>query len=842
MRYVCYPRHPPYARVMRGNQTIIRELEVEFGTDFPVRRIGGRLPQFPTDTDSLSFDCTFKNVFHGLFLDHKGYAVALGLSSPLNSQFTHLPKALFELTSLKVLCIFGQHISELPPEIGQLTELESLHLAKTEITELPKEIGALQNLRFLTLSKNPLSALPAEIGRLEQLEQLNLIDNEIEELPPEIGHLSNLSRLDLRNNYISQLPREVGELPPQVDIKVFANPLVSPPSDIVALGVESIKRYFDQIEKAEGKINFLMEAKLLILGEGGSGKTTFRRKVVDPHAPMPDESETTFGIEVQKWSFPTQIKVDGETYDMDFNVNFWDFGGQNIYRGTHQIFFTDKSYYVLVADSREQSTDFSYWLNTVEQLACKGSSVLILLNKKFGHEIKFDERGYRGHFGNLIKDIFELDLKHDEERLIDLQNTVKRHLRELPEIGDPLPPSWVHIRRALLDEHENFISFDRFRELCAEYDITDPDLISTLSSYYNRIGAFTHYIDDPILQDRVYLNSNWLVDTVYEVLDNPIVKKNKGRIDEEDLKHIWQSDLVFEVNKLAQLMHNFGLMYRISGCPNFVVPEHLPGEKPYDEWPHAGQPSTLHFRYEFDKYMPMGLMSRLIVALHRYIEEHDLVWHRGVNVACKGTFGEIVETYGATNTFDIRIVGSQKIQLLSIIREKFAQVLGPFRNLNYTQLVPCNCPKCLEAETPGFHDYYRLLKLREAGKPSQCPEHFELVDVAGLLSITEPVQRPQIQSLFNTSEARPLDSPPLKRKRRLRKIRRALGGLIIFIGLVAAIIEIGQAGWQYFGQSSSLPINTPVPPALSTQEVEVSNDTEIQPDSTELVPDSTTTP
>ncbi|NIT56843.1 MAG: hypothetical protein GWN00_11600, partial [Aliifodinibius sp.] len=407
-----------------------------------------------------------------------------------------------------------------------------------------------------------------------------------------------------------------------------------------------------------------------------------------------------------------------------------------------QIFFSDKSYYVLVADTREQGTDFSYWLNTVKQLAGDDSSVLILLNKKFGHGIKFDERGFRGHFGKIIKDIIELDLQNDIAKIPDMQDTVKLHLRQLPGIGDPLPPSWVEIRNDLLDEQENFITFDRFREICAAYNITDSSVIRTLSGYFSRIGVFTHYIDDPVLVERIYLNSNWLVNTVYEVLDNKRVKEKQGRLKESDVKAIWQKkELDFEINRLTQLMHNFGLMYHIPNSKDYVVPEHLPTDQPYDVWEHDGAADILHFIYEFDKYMPKGLMSRLIVSLNRYITDHIRVWHRGFNIELKGTQAEIIETYGAANTFQIRIVGTNKVELLSIIREHFTEVLMPFKNLNYKQLVPCTCDECAIAPVPGFHDYNKLLSLREKGKTgSQCPESGEIVDISYLLQITEFVR------------------------------------------------------------------------------------------------------
>ncbi len=516
------------------------------------------------------------------------------------------------------------------------------------------------------------------------------------------------------------------------------NPVSNPPFQIIKQGKEAVTNYFLQLKLERGKTEYLFESKLLVIGEGGTGKTTFIRKMKNSDSEMPKDEDTTLGIDVQKWSYLINFNETFQGEDIRFHVNLWDFGGQKIYQGTHQIFFSEKSFYVLIGDTREQKTDFTYWINTVQQLGGDSSSLVIILNKKFGHDQKFDESGYRSHFGTLIKEVIQLDLKNDTSKINALRDKIKFHLTQLPGIGDALPSSWVEIRDELSNEGFNFISFDRFREICATFKITDVTMVHTLSGYFNRIGVFTHYIDDSLLQERIYLNSNWLVKTVYQILDNQIVKSKKGRVTEYEIKKIWEkNDLNYEINKLTQLMHKFGLMYNIIGTKNYVVPAHLPSETPYEVWPYSSSSEVLHFIYEFDKYMPQGLMSRLIVSLNQHIANHELVWQRGLNIELNNSRAEIIESYGGTNRFEIRIVGNARTELLAIIREHFSTVLKPFLNLNYKQLVPCICEECTLANNPAFHSYDLLLKFREKGKPSQCSRTGELMSAEKLLKITE---------------------------------------------------------------------------------------------------------
>ena len=165
-------------------------------------------------------------------------------------------------------------------------------------------------------------------------------------------------------------------------------------------------------------------------------------------------------------------------------------------------------------------------------------------------------------------------------------------------------------------------------------------------------------------------------------------------------------------------MHKFGLMYHVPHTGNYVVPAHLPTTQPYPTWPHSSDKEILQFIYEFDKYMPKGLMSRLIVALHHHIPDHKLVWHRGVNLTLNNAHAEIIETYDKYNRFQIRITGHHKKDLLAVIREHFAEVLAPFNNLNYEQLVPCICTECIATDQPYFFKYSDLLERIERGKKS----------------------------------------------------------------------------------------------------------------------------
>jgi GTPase SAR1 family protein len=79
-------------------------------------------------------------------------------------------------------------------------------------------------------------------------------------------------------------------------------------------------------------VDYLYEAKVLFVGEGGAGKTSLLRRLYYPELELPGEYESTRGIEVHRQEFR---RANGGA----FRLNLWDFGGQQIYHAWIITFF-----------------------------------------------------------------------------------------------------------------------------------------------------------------------------------------------------------------------------------------------------------------------------------------------------------------------------------------------------------------------------------------------------------------------------------------------------------------------------------------------------------------------
>src|SRR5439155_11310313 len=91
----------------------------------------------------------------------------------------------------------------------------------------------------------------------------------------------------------------------------------------------------------------LNEAKLILVGEGEVGKSCLLAALRDD--PWEEGRPTTHGIEIKP------VKVTDPDSGTEITLNGWDFGGQRVYRPTHQLFFSSPAVYLVVWKPREGS-------------------------------------------------------------------------------------------------------------------------------------------------------------------------------------------------------------------------------------------------------------------------------------------------------------------------------------------------------------------------------------------------------------------------------------------------------------------------------------------------------
>ncbi len=653
------------------------------------------------------------------------------------------------LKGLTHLSLIDNPLSDISPLIN-LKGLKELLLTNTGI----KDISPLKDLKKLTglgLGKNKLSDI-SPLKDLKKLKRLDLFENPIEELQPWITDFNMKIRWESLGDdgYIS----------------FYGNPLKSPPPEIIKQGKEALKNYFEQLKEQEE--DYLFEAKMLIVGEPGAGKTSMTWKMENPDCALPKEDETTKGIDVRQYYFPLKkedfsaFKHPEKLESRKFRLNLWDFGGQEIYKATHRFFLSKRSLYALVADSRNEDTDFNYWLHIVEMFGGE-SPLLIVLNEKHQRKRNLDIEAMRKRFAN-ISEVIDVDFAdEDKTRLDKLERAVKYYVSQLPLVGSPVPAKWTVIREALENDKRNTITLQDYLKISKDNGVTKSKDALVLSQYFHDIGVFLHFQDDDLLKKLIFLNSNWATNAVYEILDHKLLNQKNGRFNREDANKIWSEDeYEFVRDELLRLMKKFFLTYEIENSNEYIVPERLPSSQPEYSWKEK---DNLFLGYEYDLFMPKGIMSLFIVRMNRYINNHDHVWMRGLVLEREKTTAEIIETYDARR-IKIRISGKNRRDFMTIITEEIDRINSPYEKMKVDKMIPCCCNECKSNPKLHFYEYKDLKRRIEKGKKEvECGKSYEMVNVRSLI---DEVINEELRSSGESESTPKQSNGPAKKDKRNR--------------------------------------------------------------------------
>lgn len=239
----------------------------------------------------------------------------------------------------------------------------------------------LKNLRELKLHNNQLRSIPDDLGNLSQLRALFINHNELDALPPSLGTAWNLSQIMLDGN----------SLPEAVEASARR-------------GVSSLLSY---LRSLLAETRPLFEAKLVLVGEGGVGKTSLIAALNDLE--FVEGRETTHGIEMCALQLPHPRSQD------TILLNVWDFGGQPVYRITHQFFYSRRSLYLLLWSPRRgaESCDVEGWIRRIRLRVGEEARILVVsTHSETGDRVaRIDERTLCRDYGSIIVGFHEVDSK-----------------------------------------------------------------------------------------------------------------------------------------------------------------------------------------------------------------------------------------------------------------------------------------------------------------------------------------------------------------------------------------------------------------------------------------------
>ena len=644
------------------------------------------------------------------------------------------------LSALLKLNIGGTRVSDLAPLAG-LCALRELLSWETQITDLAP-LARLAALQTLYLRGTQVRDL-APLAGLSALRELGVSDSKITDLAPLAGLLA-LQTLDISHTQVTDLSPLIDLIKRGRPVKWSSNqwregdgvyvedcPLTNPPSEIAKQGNEAILNYFR--ERVAGGVDHLYEAKMLILGEGGAGKTSLLRRLYQPTEQLPTEAETTRGINI----FPQEFQ---HKSGRKFRLNVWDFGGQQIYHATHQFFLTHRSLYVLVDDTRKDYkavTDegFKSWLDLIEVFG-GDSPTLIFQNEKDGRSKQIDIRGIQQRYNN-VKEVYKGDLI-DPHAADGARDGIEFYASHLSHIGEEVPARWLRVREDIEARAAQipYVAQQEYFDIYRRHINFDRTAALHLSQYLHDLGVFLHFQDDPLLARTVILQNEWATKAVFRILDDERVKGKVGRFTNDDCQRLWPDDCYLDMHvELLALMQKFELCYDLpySEPKTWLAPQLLPAGRP-SSLAGSRSPDDLVLRYRYD-FLPKGMISRLTVRQHRFVRNPEKAWISGVFFE-RDSSSVLVEILPSGLEIELRARGPEHKALLSVIAADLDALNESFQGLRgkVDKRIPCNCSVCRAATDPEFFDQKDLLSLKERGRLKwPCKRSFEDVDVQQLL-------------------------------------------------------------------------------------------------------------
>ena len=542
-------------------------------------------------------------------------------------------------------------------------------------------------------------------------------------------------------NSINFIPTSLIKLKKLRKLTLDNNPLDPELAAAYKEGIDAVKSY---LRAKAGAQVALDEAKLILVGEGEVGKSC----LMDALEGVPWQThESTHGIEIR----PVIVKDVGS--GKRITLNGWDFGGQRVYRPTHQLFFSAPAVYLVVWKPREgpQQGFVKDWIKLIKHRE-PDAKVLVVATHGGPRDRQpdIDRQELRDLFsGDTVIDFFHVDSKPDangtRRGIAALNAAIGRVAVGLPEMGRTVPKRWEEARQALKTRDVAYLPLDDVLDLCREHgmDDTETNLFVTIS---HRLGHLIHYEHDPALRDLVVLKPDWLATAISFVLDDKQTRDNHGLVSFARLQQLWNDPTRAEEFRypddlhpiFLRLMERFDLSYRVAGLPTkdgsdemSLVAQLVPDNRPVSipAWASSATGGTMQQEQicrivdtrNGQSATAEGLFYQLIVRLHKYSlgrvnYKESVHWQRGLVLDDDYNGRALLEHVG--NDVRITVRAAYPERFLSVLTSEVKYLVDSFWNgLRCDVMVPCTTPCGRSAPGTGLYDVRMLIESKQRGRP-----------------------------------------------------------------------------------------------------------------------------
>ncbi|MCA9029168.1 MAG: hypothetical protein KDA66_00090, partial [Planctomycetaceae bacterium] len=460
-------------------------------------------------------------------------------------------------------------LEELPPELGELSELCVLALGKQRPAADGQswdfdyrraafrgtDLSPLQHLTSLTSLHLSWCGWVSDVSPLQHLTALTSLNffgcKQISDLRP-VLQLLELRKLGL-GRLSAQSFEQIRPLLSQLeDLQLYGTPFDDLDEELTGRRIENVlfkvRAHFADLAAGEATET---ELKVFVLGNGRIGKTQLVRQLFGEKY---DESvPSTHGIQCRQ-----QVQEQLNRWER-VRFNFWDFGGQDIYHGSHALFLQGQAVFLLLwtpdtesgtweeAGTTMRNQPLSYWLDYIHTLIGPQTPVLVVQSQcddrslespaplpaehgfEYLREVPFSAKhglGLEELKGQLRSAADEVLRRYQKRRIGKGRAAVRQRLRSLLEADQQIP--------ADQRQHRTLTQAD-FERMCRDIEAAGEGHVSSpaaLLDYLHQSGVV--YYQPKLFGGQIILDQEWALEAIYTLFHReevyPHLKKYEGKL------------------------------------------------------------------------------------------------------------------------------------------------------------------------------------------------------------------------------------------------------------------------------------------------------------------------
>jgi len=444
------------------------------------------------------------------------------------------------------------------------------------------------------------------------------------------------------------------------------------PVAIQEQGAEEVARYLEAFEAGAKHLN---EARIIILGEKGAGKTCLARRLIDSDAPMTKDNESTAGVVTTPWE-PKKEEV---------KIHIWDFAGHVVTHAVHQFFLSERCLYILVYDGRAETRNrLEYWLNNVKNYGAD-SKVFILVNKRDDHVPAIPIHSLKDKYP--IEGLYFFDINKDKDALEEFRKRVVEYIKTNPSWSNrEIPANYFNVKKALEqrfsdDKKKECIEIEEFKQIALENGIKD---VEKLLTHLHLLGICLHYNDMGEF-DTLVLNPEWISQGIYRII-NWVHDHNEHSIKLNEFSTVFSDEMSrYPKDKhpfLFELMKRYELAYETEKKCNLIIPHLLHVDRP-KTLPDFPVGDSLMLRYKAEQPLLTDTISRFIVRHNEEIKREGrayLVWRYGVVLEEENGTIALVREWQEERMITVEVKGNDKTAYLDKLRETLNDIFSKYKS------------------------------------------------------------------------------------------------------------------------------------------------------------------